>query len=383
MAKKKNDSKSSNGNSSAIAKNLGAVTNDLTVLPPEGQLLIYQDGALRVQVRMDGRTVWLTQAAIAELYQTTSQNITMHLKGIYLDGELNEGSTCKEFLQVRREGARDVQRKIKHYNLEAILGVGYRVRSGRGTAFRQWATARLSELLVKGFTMDDERLKAGQTLGDDYFDELLERIRDIRASERMFYQKITDIYATSIDYDPRSDITQTFFATVQNKLHWAIHGHTAAEVIHQRADASSQNMGLATWKNAPHGPIRRTDVTVAKNYLTEKEISELNRIVTMYLDYAEDQARRRKPMYMSDWAKKLDAFLEFNERDILTHAGKISPKMAEEHASKEFEQYEAERRRLEASTPTSDFDRLVEQSKKLEGRQKKNLSEGAKAKRAK
>ncbi len=383
MAKKKNDSKSSNGNSSAIAKNLGAVTNDLTVLPPEGQLLIYQDGALRVQVRMDGQTVWLTQAAIAELYQTTSQNITMHLKGIYLDGELNEGSTCKEFLQVRREGARDVQRKIKHYNLEAILAVGYRVRSGRGTAFRQWATVRLSELLVKGFTMDDERLKAGQTLGDDYFDELLERIRDIRASERMFYQKITDIYATSIDYDPRSDITQTFFATVQNKLYWAIHGHTAAEVIHQRADASSQNMGLATWKNAPHGPIRRTDVTVAKNYLTEKEISELNRIVTMYLDYAEDQARRRKPMYMSDWAKKLDAFLEFNERDILTHAGKISPKMAEEHASKEFEQYEAKRRRLEASTPTSDFDRFVEQSKKLEGRQKKDLSEGAKAKRAK
>ena len=383
MAKKKNDSKSSNGNSSAIAKNLGAVTNDLTVLPPEGQMLIYQDGSLRVQVRMDGQTVWLTQAAIAELYQTTSQNITMHLKGIYLDGELNEGSTCKEFLQVRREGARDVQRKIKHYNLEAILAVGYRVRSGRGTAFRQWATARLSELLVKGFTMDDERLKAGQTLGDDYFDELLERIRDIRASERMFYQKITDIYATSIDYDPRSDITQTFFATVQNKLYWAIHGHTAAEVIHQRADASSQNMGLATWKNAPHGPIRRTDVTVAKNYLTEKEISELNRIVTMYLDYAEDQARRRKPMYMSDWAKKLDAFLEFNERDILTHAGKISPKMAEEHASKEFEQYEAKRRRLEASTPTSDFDRFVEQSKKLEGRQKKDLSEGAKAKRAK
>ena len=383
MAKKKNDSKSSNGNTSAIAKNLGAVTNDLTVLPPEGQLLIYQDGALRVQVRMHGQTVWLTQAAIAELYQTTSQNITMHLKGIYLDGELNEGSTCKEFLQVRREGARDVQRKIKHYNLEAILAVGYRVRSGRGTAFRQWATVRLSELLVKGFTMDDERLKAGQTLGDDYFDELLERIRDIRASERMFYQKITDIYATSIDYDPRSDITQTFFATVQNKLYWAIHGHTAAEVIHQRADASSQNMGLATWKNAPHGPIRRTDVTVAKNYLTEKEISELNRIVTMYLDYAEDQARRRKPMYMSDWAKKLDAFLEFNERDILTHAGKISPKMAEEHASKEFEQYEAKRRRLEASTPTSDFDRFVEQSKKLEGRQKKDLSEGAKAKRAK
>jgi len=231
--------------------------------------------------------------------------------------------------------------------------------------------------------MDDERLKKGQTLGDDYFDELLERIRDIRASERMFYQKITDIYTTSIDYDPRSDITQTFFATVQNKLHWAIHGHTAAEIIHQRADASSQNMGLATWKNAPHDYIRKTDVTVAKNYLAEKEISELNRIVTMYLDYAEDQARRRKAMHMSDWAKKLDAFLEFNERDILTHAGRISQKMAEEHALKEFERYEAKRRRLEAATPTSDFDRFVEQSKKLEGRQKKDLSAGAKAKRAK
>ncbi|HOI82660.1 MAG TPA: virulence RhuM family protein [Synergistales bacterium] len=307
----------------------------------------------------------------------------MHLKSIYLDDELNEGSTCKDFLQVRREGSRDVLRKMKYYNLEAILAVGYRVRSERGTTFRKWATARLSELLVKGFTMDDERIKKGQTLGDDYFDELLERIRDIRASERMFYQKITDIYTTSIDYDPRSDITQTFFATVQNKLHWAIHGRTAAEIIHQRADASRQNMGLATWKNAPHGYIRKADVTVAKNYLTEKEISELNRIVTMYLDYAEDQARRRKAMHMSDWAKKLDAFLAFNERDILTHAGKISQKMAEEHAQKEFEQYEAERRRLEASTPTSDFDRFVEQSKKLEGRQKKDLSEGAKAKRAK
>jgi hypothetical protein len=263
---------------------------------------------------------------------------------------------------------------MKYYSLEAILAVGYRVRSERGTAFRQWATSRLSELLVKGFTMDDERLKAGQTLGDDYFDELLERIRDIRASERMFYQKITDIYATSIDYDSRSGVTHTFFASVQNKLHWAIHGHTAAEIIRQRADASTPNMGLATWKNAPRGPIRKADVYLAKNYLTEEEIRELNRVVTMYLDYAEDQARRRKPMHMSDWAKKLDAFLEFNERDILTHAGKISQKMAEEHARKEFEQYEAERHRLEAATPTSDFDRFVEQSKKLEGQEIKDPS---------
>jgi len=383
MAKRKNEPKSSSGNSAVIAKNLGAVPNDLTVLPPEGQLLIYQDGALRVQVRMDGQNVWLTQRFMAELYQVSVPTINEHLKSIYEDNEIELEATIRKFRIVQTEGTRQVSRTIDHYSLEAILAVGYRVRSERGTAFRQWATARLSELLVKGFTMDDERLKKGQTLGDDYFDELLERIRDIRASERMFYQKITDIYATSIDYDPRSDITQTFFATVQNKLHWAIHGHTAAEIIHQRADASTPNMGLATWKNAPHGPIRKIDTTVAKNYLTEKEISELNRIVTMYLDFAEDQARRRKPMHMSDWAKKLDSFLAFNERDILTHAGKISQKMAEEHAQKAFEQYEAERRRLEATTPTSDFDRFVEQSKKLEGRQKKDLSAGAKAKRAK
>jgi hypothetical protein len=259
---------------------------------------------------------------------------------------------------------------VEHYNLDAILAVGYRVRSARGTAFRQWATARLSELLVKGFTMDDERLKQGRTLGDDYFDELLERIREIRASERRFYQKITDIYATSIDYDPKAEITQTFFATVQNKLHWAIHGHTAAEIIYRRADAGQPHMGLTTWKNAPHGPIRKADVTVAKNYLTEEEIRELNRIVTMYLDYAEDQARRRKPMYMADWVKKLDAFLAFNERDILATAGKVSQALAEERAHAEFEKYEAQRRRLEATTPTSDFDRFVEKTRTLTDQQK-------------
>jgi hypothetical protein len=206
---------------------------------------------------------------------------------------------------------------VEHYNLDAILAVGYRVRSGRGTAFRQWATARLSELLVKGFTMDDERIKAGRTLGDDYFEELLERIREIRASERLFYQKITDIYATSIDYDPSAGITETFFATAQDKLHWAIHGHTAAEIIYHRADAGKPHLGLNTWKNAPNGPVRKTDVTIAKDYLTEEEIRELNRIVTMYLDYAEDQARRHKPMHMAHWVKKLDAFLQFNERNIL------------------------------------------------------------------
>ena len=352
------------------------MANDLIPTSPEGQLLIYEDGALRVQVRIDGKTVWLTQAGIALLYQTTPQNITMHLKSIYEEGELNEEATCKEYLQVQQEGSRSVRRTAKHYNLDAILAVGYRVRSARGTAFRQWATARLSELLVKGFTMDDERLKEGRTLGDNYFDELLERIRAIRASERMFYQKITDIYATSIDYDPGVEITQTFFATVQNKLHWAIHGHTAAEIIYHRADAKKPHMGLTTWKNAPHGLIRKTDVDVAKNYLDEDEIRELNRVVTMYLDYAEDQARRHTPMHMADWIKKLDAFLRFNERNILTHAGRISQEMADEHAITEFKKFEVKRLQREAQQPTSDFDRFVEKTKKIKTKAVKALPEG-------
>jgi len=346
-------------------------------LPPEsGQILIYQDGATRLQVRLEGRTVWLPQRLIAELYQVSVPTVNEHLAGIYADGELDRQRTIRSFRIVQREGDRDVARSIDHYNLDAIIAVGYRVRSARGTAFRQWATARLSELLVKGFTLDDERLKEGRTLGADYFDELLERIRDIRASERLFYQKITDIYATSIDYDPPHPISQTFFATVQNKLHWAIHGRTAAEIIRERADASHPHMGLTTWKNAPHGPIRKADVTIAKNYLTEEEIRELNRIVTMYLDYAEDQARRHKPMHMADWVAKLDAFLQFNERNILTHAGSVSHRLAEEHAHAEFEKYEAERRRLEAAQPTSDFDKVVEKVKRLQFEPKGRLPAG-------
>ncbi len=340
--------------------------NELAPLPPEGQLLIYQDGKLRIQVRMDGQTVWLTQRGMAELYQVTVPNVSQHLKSIYEEGELHPEATVKRYLIVQTEGRREVSRSVDHYNLDAILAVGYRVRSVRGTVFRQWATSRLSELLVKGYTLDDDRIKEGRTLGAGYFDELLERIRDIRASERLFYQKITDIYATSIDYDPDYPVSQTFFATVQNKLHWAIHGKTAAEIIAARADSSKAHMGLTTWKNAPHGPIRRADVTVAKNYLNEEEIRELNRAVTMYLDYAEDQARRHKPMHMADWIAKLDAFLQFNERNILTHSGQISHQLAEEHAHAEFERYEAERRRLEATRPSSDFDRLLERGKELE-----------------
>ncbi len=263
-----------------------------------------------------------------------------------------------------------MRRVIDHYNLDAILAVGYRVRSIRGTQFRQWATIQLRELLVKGFVLDDEKLKGGPTQVGDYFDELLARIRDIRASERRFYQKITDIYATSIDYDPKAEITLTFFATVQNKLHWAIHRHTAAEIVVQRADATKPNMGLTTWKNAPKGKIRKTDVSVAKNYLKEAELAALNRVVTMYLDYAEDQAQRRRPMHMTDWVRKLDDFLQFNERNILTHAGKVSQQLAQEHAHREFDKYDAERRRIEVTQPTSDFDRAVEEVKRLEAEQK-------------
>jgi hypothetical protein len=247
-----------------------------------------------------------------------------------------------------------------------ILAVGYRVRSLRGTQFRQWATRTLREYLVKGFVMDDERLKDGRALGEDYFDELLARIRSIRASERRFYQKITDIYATSIDYDANAEITKTFYATVQNKLHWAITGRTAAEIIQERADASKPHMGLTVWKNSPHGPVRKTDVAIAKNYLNEEELSQLNLIVGMYLDYAELQARNRRPMHMADWAKRLDSFLEFNERNILTHAGRVSRELALSHAEQEYGKYEAALRRLEAEQPTSDFDRAVEEAKRLE-----------------
>lgn len=330
-----------------------------------GRILIYENGAANVQVRLEGQTVWLSQRLLAELYQVSVPTINEHLAGIYTDGELSPEATIRSFRIVQREGSRDVSRTVEHYNLDTILAVGYRVRSHRGTAFRQWATARLSELLAKGFTLDDERLKAGRTLGTDYFDELLERIRDIRASERLFYQKITDIYATSIDYDPRHELSQNFFATVQNKLHWAVHGHTAAELVKLRADAAQPNMGLATWKNAPNGPIRKVDVTVAKNYLGEEELRELNRIVSMYLDFAEDQARRRKTMHMADWITRLDAFLEFNERNVLTHAGKISHALAERHAHAEFEKHDTECRRLEAQTG-SDFDRAVDEVKRLE-----------------
>ena len=331
--------------------------------PPKGQMILYSEGPTNINVRVEGETVWLTQAAMAELYQTTPQNITLHLKSIYEEYELDETATCKEYLQVQIEGGRQVRRALKHYSLAMILAVGYRVRSQRGTLFRQWATQRLEELLRKGFTMDDERIKAGRTMGDHYFEELLERIRDIRSSERLFYQKIADIYSTSIDYDAKSEASRDFFATVQNKLHWAIHGHTAAEVVYERIDADKPNIGLTTWKNAPGGPIRKSDVTIAKNFLNENELRELNRVVTMYLDYAEDQARLHIPMTMEDWAEKLNDFLRFTRRNVLTHAGKISHKLMEEKAHREFDKFD-QRRRIEADRTPSDFDKFIEETKR-------------------
>jgi hypothetical protein len=301
-------------------------------------ILMYQteDGKTRIDVLVENETVWLTQASMAELFQITPQNVTMHIKSIYDEGELTELATCKEYLQVREEGSRQVKRKLKHYNLEIIIAVGYRVRSHRGTQFRRWATERLREYLVKGFVMDDQRLKEGRNLGADYFDELLERIRDIRASEKRFYRKITDIYKLSMDYDPNAQITKDFFATVQNKLHWAIHGHTAAELISKRANAGKPNMGLTSWKGAK---VRRPDVIIAKNYLTEKELTALNRIVTMYLDYAEDQAERYQPMFMRDWVEKLNAFLQFNKREVLEHPGKVSAEVAKKLAIDEYDKF--------------------------------------------
>lgn len=325
----------------------------------ESSFLMYQteNGDTKIQVRLEGETVWMTQKAMAELFQTSPQNITLHIKNIYEEGELSEEATCKNYLQVQNEGEREVKRRVKHYNLEMIIAVGYRVRSHRGTQFRQWATERLNEYMVKGFTMDDERLKEMRNIGADYFDELLERIRDIRASERRFYQKITDIYATSIDYDPNTPIAREFFATVQNKLHFAIHGHTASELIMKRADASKPNMGLTSWKG---DKVRKHDVTVAKNYLTQEELSDLNRIVTMYLDYAETQAKKKKPMYMKDWAEKLDAFLEFNEHEILTNAGRIKAKVAEQFANEQYEVFHQQRL---TEPKRDDFDKFLEQKR--------------------
>ncbi|MCG9885781.1 MAG: virulence RhuM family protein [Cyanobacteria bacterium] len=345
----------------------------LTPQPPAGQILIYEDGGLNLQVRLDGETVWLTQRLMADLYQVSVKTINEHLINIYSEGELDSSATIRKFRIVQTEGTRQVKRNLDHYSLEAILAVGMRVRSARGTVFRQWAIARLGELLVKGFTMDDERIKAGRTLGDDYFEELLARIRDIRSSERLFYLKVLDIYATSIDYDGKAETSQLFFKTVQNKMHWAAHGHTAAEVIAERADASQPNMGLTSWKTAPHGKVRKGDVGIAKNYLSQDELEALNRIVTAYLEFAELQALNRKPMYMSDWIAKLDAFLKLSDREILTHAGKIKATLAKAKAEAEYERFH--QLRLSEPEPVDrDFCEVVGKIKEIEAETKRKTT---------
>ncbi|NPC94746.1 virulence RhuM family protein [Bacillus sp. WMMC1349] len=325
----------------------------------ETNILIYQteEGNTKIDVRLENGTVWMTQKAIAELYQKGVNTINEHVKNIYAEGELQELATIRKNRIVQTEGKREVEREVSFYNLEMIIAIGYRVRSHRGTQFRQWATERLNEYLVKGFTMDDDRLKEMRNFGQDYFDELLERIRDIRASERRFYQKITDIYATAVDYDAKAEVSKEFFATVQNKLHFAIHGHTASELIAERADAMKENMGLTSWKG---DKVRKQDVKVAKNYLTEKEMKSLNRIVTMYLDYAEDQAERNQPMYMKDWIEKLNAFLQFNGREILEKAGRISAKVAEQLAIQEYEKFNQNRL---VKNIDSDFDEFIKKNR--------------------
>ena len=315
---------------------------------PTGELVLYQtdDGRTRVECRFADESLWLIQALIAELFQTTPQNITLHLKALYAEGEIEEGATCKEYLQVRREGSREVQRAVRHYNLDAILAVGYRVRSNRGMQFRRWATERLREYLVKGFTMDDERLRNPPIEGagvPDYFDELLERIRDIRASERRMYLRVREIFALAGDYDSGSTRTTEFFQKIQNKLHFAATGKTAPELIAARADHTQSNMGLTSWKG---DAVRKADVTVAKNYLDAGEIDELNRIVVMWLDFAEDQARRRTQVFLGDWERKLDEFLAFNERPVLPDRGTVSKAAADARAEAEYEAFAARRREL-------------------------------------
>jgi len=310
--------------------------------PKEGELILYQTpgGTVRIEVLYEDETFWLNQKRIAELFGVEIHTVSYHLKEIYESGELRPEATLRKIRRVQTEGGREVSRDIEFYNLDAIISVGYRVNSAQATQFRIWATQTLREYVIKGFVLDDERLKLNRRFGKDYFDELLERIREIRASERRFYLKITDIYEQcSIDYDKDAEITKTFFKTVQNKLHWAVTGKTAAEIITARADAAKPSMGLTTWKNAPKGKILKSDVSVAKNYLIEQEIKELERIVSMYLDYAENQAARQIPMRMTDWAGKMDAFLRFNEYEVLTDAGKVSAEVAKRLAEEQYEKF--------------------------------------------
>ena len=326
----------------------------------EGKILIYQTekGDTKIDVYFENDTIWMPQRGIAELYQTSPQNITMHIRNIYGDGELEEEATCKNNLQVQNEGGRDVNRSVKCYNFDMILAIGYRVRSNVGMHFRRWATAVLTEFTRKGFVLNEDRLRNPREFGADYFDELLERIRDIRASEKRLYQKVKDIFALSVDYDPKSETAQNFFKSVQNKLEYAATGYTAPEIIAARADASKDNMGLTSFKGAK---VRRSDITVAKNYMTQEEISTLNLIVNMYLDHAELMAKNHREMHMAEWERKLGEFLRFNGREVLTGFGKVQRAVAEALALEQYEQYDAHRRMLEAA----DVDELQSGAKAL------------------
>jgi hypothetical protein len=340
-------------------KKIAAKGPSQALAPAASELLFYQteDGRTRLQVRLENETVWLTQAQMADLFQTSVPNVSMHIRNIFSEGELQKESVIKDFLTTAADGK---NYGVAYFNLDVIISVGYRVKSHRGTQFRIWATQRLREYIVKGFALDDERLKRG---GGGYFDELLARIREIRASERNFYQKIKDIYATSLDYDPQAEVTLDFYALTQNKLHWAVHGHTAAELIAERADAGKPNMGLTSWSGAKLG---RQDVHVAKNYLNREEIELLNLIVSQYLDFAELQARTRKVMYMRDWAQKLDDFLRVNDRDILAGLGQVSAQLAREIADREFACFDKQRSLAQDAEAARQFERELEaRSKQL------------------
>ena len=316
-----------------------------------------QAGEKGIEVRVEDQTVWLSQKLMAALFEVSIPTINEHLANLYKHGEITAGATLRKFRIVQTEGSREVARDVDFYNLDAIIAVGFRVHSLRATQFRQWAAGILRDFAIRGYVLDKQRLMNGAIFDEAYFDNLLAEIREIRASERRFYQKITDIYVTAMDYSLEAETTQAFFATVQNKLHFAIHGYTAAELIVNRADSTKEKMGLNTWRNAPKGKILKPDVVVAKNYLTEKELKALERIVTMYLDYAEDQAERRIPMTMADWEQKLNAFLQFNQRDLLDHPGKVTAEIAKSFAKCEFEKYRIIQDRLFES----DFDLIIKQ----------------------
>ena len=334
---------------------------------PDNQIAFYQspDGSVNIEVLYTEQNIWLTQKKMAELFNCSTDNISLHLKNIYQENEVDRKSTTEEFSAVQKEGEREVSRKVTFYSLEAIIAVGYRVNSERGTQFRQWATEILKSYIHKGYALDSNRFKYGSHFSARYFDELYEEIKDIRSSERMLYQKITDIYATAIDYSPKAYESKEFFATVQNKLHFAITGKTAAEIIQGRVSSKKQRMGLTSWRRSPNGKIMPSDVVIAKNYLDKKELMELNRIVNMYLDYAEMQAARGRAMTMKNWIEKLNAFLKFSEYEILMNAGKISHEVAEALAHEEYEKY----RVIQDKNYISDFDREVK--KLIDSKKKK------------